>query len=224
MCELPRVFRQPPEQLAAGNGPSPHSRSGGTSAVPDRAVSSTVPYGEVDVLTKRIARDSCVNVRVFAAGTHLACRLAGMPETRPRRNAGPTANQAALAATSRTGRSVRRLPAGHRRPFPSNIRQGECGSRNIGVSHSTRTERSDLVCRDLLLRGPPLLSLAMTWPWAVSGLWNFRRSRCLVLWPRRHRWPAWLRTRNSARRKPRSREPAPPGQRRLLRSVVTCRP
>jgi hypothetical protein len=36
-----------------------------------------------------------------------------------------------------------------------------------------RTERSDLVCRDLLLRGPPPVNPAMTWAWAVRWTWNF---------------------------------------------------
>jgi hypothetical protein len=34
-----------------------------------------------------------------------------------------------------------------------------------------RTKRPCLVCRDLLLRGPPPVSSAMTWAWAVRWTW-----------------------------------------------------
>jgi hypothetical protein len=73
-----------------------------------------------------------------------------------------------------------------------------CGARNIGVRNSTLTERSDLVCRGLLLRGPPVVSVAMAW--AVRGALELAAafgSRCRG--PGRYHWPA--RPRNRGKRK-----------------------
>jgi hypothetical protein len=93
-----------------------------------------------------------------------------------------------------------------------------CGARNIGVRNSTLTERSDLVCRGLLLRGPPVVSVAMAW--AVRGALELAAafgSRCRG--PGRYHWPA--RPRNRGKRKGLSPGPGGPYCRASVRYYET---
>ena len=105
---------------------------------------------------------------------------------------------------------------------PSREIRRRCGFRNISVSHSMRAERSDLVCRDLFLRGPPPVRSTMTWVWAVRRTWNFPALAVAGAVAQAVSLASTATNREQRRAEASVRGPPCPARRQLLRDVVTC--
>ena len=83
------------------------------------------------------------------------------------------------------------------------------------------TERSDLVCRDLVLRGPPPVSPAVTRAWTVRWTWYFPALAVTGAVVQVVLLASVATNRGTVQEGRLGREAVLPGQRQLLRDVVT---